>query len=195
MINLICDIEKALQSNHLRVALGMALTLPDICGQIEYPTETNVQNRYVGWCDKFLFNQGYHTHILNTPSISESTQRVIAGDMCYKLRCAYLHAGNTELNSRASDSFPVFKLQITHKEDEGLYSGKEAKYNDKTVEIRLDIRHLTHVLCNAARKYYEDHSDKVLFEPKHIEIIDIEAGAHQARKFFTELRKLQECQD
>lgn len=113
MLDLITDIENALQNNCLRVALGMALTLPDICGQIEFP-KLRVGERYVKWCDQYLKNQGFITS-------GDSENKVISGDRCYKLRCAYLHSSNIELNQRKKDDFPEFRLLMCNKDDNSIY--------------------------------------------------------------------------
>lgn len=93
VLDLINDIENALEHNCLRTALGMALTLPDICGQVEYPKIKAVGERYIKWCDNYLKNQGFIT-------TGDLGDKVILGNMCYKLRCAYLHSGNLELNQK-----------------------------------------------------------------------------------------------
>jgi hypothetical protein len=180
LLNLIEDIETALLSNNMRCALGMALTLPDICGQIESPNEENVGKRYRKWCRKFLFNQGHHSHIPLSESISDSKQRVISPEVCYKLRCAYLHSGNLELNQKEWDNFPEFRLIITHPEDEGIYVESVSNGHYMTV----DIRHLTKVICNAAKEYYNNHTTKEDFQSKHIHVIDVTNEAEKARGFF-----------
>lgn len=167
MLDLINDIENALKNNCLRVALGMALTIPDICGQVEFP-KLNVGERYSKWCDKYLKNQGFKT-------TGNSGDKVITGDMCYKLRCSYLHSGNLELNQRKNDDFPEFHLLMCSKDDRGIYC--EPLHKDlqgKDLMITIDVRHLTLVLCNAAKEYYEKHEDKTDFKNHHIKIDDVE---------------------
>ena len=51
MLELIEEIQNTLNSNYLKVALGMVLTLPDICGQVEDPKVKSVGERYSKWCD------------------------------------------------------------------------------------------------------------------------------------------------
>ena len=178
MLDLIHDIELALDNGNLRCALGMALTLPDICGIVEFPGCDKVEKRYVGWCDSYLFNQGFFpTHVidLDNPPEKEELSRAISGDMCYKLRCAYLHSGNLELNQRKNDDFPVFHLQLTSSEENGIYMGKDSK--DSTGKIsdkHIDARYLIRVLCNAAKDYYNNSNNKDNFTNHHIEILDIE---------------------
>ena len=174
MLELIEDIKRALNSNCLKVSLGMALTLPDICGQIEFPKETT-RKRYVKWCDAYLFNQGFVSGDLE--------KRVISGEMCYKLRCAYLHSGNLELKQKDTDDFPEFHLLLCSKEDNGIYY--EPLYKDlegKNWMVKVDVRHLTEVLCNAATEYYEQHNNKSNFLNHHIVIEDVEEKAEKTIK-------------
>ena len=184
MLDLINDIEKALQCNCLRVALGMALTLPDICGQVEYPEIKAVGERYIKWCDNYLKNQGFIT-------IGDSGDKVISGDICYKLRCAYLHSGNLELNQREKDDFPEFRLLTCNKEDKGIYCEplhKDLQGND--LMITIDVRHLTFVLCNTAKEYYENHEDKTDFKNHHIIIDDVEKIAEKNVKMKQEFKNI-----
>ena len=179
MLDLIKEIESSLKNNNLRCALGMALTLPDICGKVEYPGKGS-EKRYVGWCEKYLFNQGFNSHIPFTKSIPAEQQRVISPEVCYKLRCAYLHSGNLELNQRKGDNFPEFRLIITNPEDEGVYSGSA----DNNKHITIDIRHLTKAICNAAKDYHEKSKSKEDFQSKHIHITDMAREAEKAIDFF-----------
>lgn len=168
MLDLISEMEKALQNGFLKVALGMALTLSDICGQVEYPEIKVVGERYIKWCDNYLKNQGFIT-------TGESGDKVISGDMCYKLRCAYLHSGNLELNQREKDDFPMFRLLMCNKDNKGIYC--EPLHKDlqgKDLIITIDVRHLTIVLCNAAKEYYKQHKKNEDFKKHHIIIDDVE---------------------
>ena len=45
------DIKEAVANKAFQSALALALTLPDICGEIEYPTESSGRKRYAKWCD------------------------------------------------------------------------------------------------------------------------------------------------
>lgn len=184
MLDLINDIENALKHNCLRVALGMALTLPDVCGQVEYPQVDKVGERYIKWCDQYLKNQGFITS-------GDSGNRVISGDMCYKLRCAYLHSGNIELNQREKDDFPEFRLLMCNKNDKGVYC--EPLHKDlqgKDIMVTIDVRHLTIVLCNAAKEYYEQYENKADFKNHHIEIDDVEKILRKNMKIEQKLKDI-----
>jgi len=178
MLDLIKDIEHALSSGNIRCALGMALTLPDICGIVEFPGE-KVEKRYVGWCDAYLFNQGFYpTHVIDVdnPTVIGERSRAIAGDLCYKLRCAYLHSGNLELNQKEQDDFPTFHLELTSLDESGIYIGKDSKNSSgKVLDKHIDARYLIRVLCNAAKEYYDNSEKKDEFKNHHIKILDIQS--------------------
>ena len=179
MLELIEEIEMAISNGLIRCALGMALTLPDICGIVEFPQYGNDSyKRYKEWCDKYLYNQGFYpSHIidLDHPEVQGEKSRAISGELCYKLRCAYLHSGNLELNQRENDDFPRFELRLTSTEENGFYVGKDSKNDeDKATKKVLDARYLARVLCNAAKEYYTNHPDKDKLKNHKIDILDVE---------------------
>ena len=178
MLSLIEEIESCVLHNNLRCALGMALTLPDICARVEFPDERDTSKRYEKWCDRHLFKQGYLPSHETNDSVDLKQRkriRVIEPKMCYKLRCAFLHSGNLELNQRDDDNYPVFCLQITSTKDNNIYVGSKMENCEGiTKEIKIDVRLLTKVLCNAAREFYENCKTKERFENHHINIIDVE---------------------
>lgn len=52
---LIVETRQALDAKLFRVALQSALTLPDICGSVEYPElKDNIAERYIRWCEAHL---------------------------------------------------------------------------------------------------------------------------------------------
>lgn len=179
MIELIEEIRFCIKHNKLRTALGMALTLPDICGNIEFKEQkVNVEKRYVKWCEKYLFNEGYSTVIIrnNYKGAELDKQRVIDPIHCYKLRCAYLHSGNTILNQREKDDFPEFELRISSSEGNGVYTEPYMACNDKVKKITVDVRHLCGVLCDTAEKYFYQHEKRDFIEHS-FRIVDVEKNA------------------
>ncbi len=54
-MNKIEDIKKALGNGAYLSALALTLTLPDIYGQVEYPDEKKVGERYVPWFNNYVY--------------------------------------------------------------------------------------------------------------------------------------------
>lgn len=194
MLELIKEIESALDNNLIRCALGMALTLPDICGKVGFPEyKDDSKKRYEEWCNKYLFNQGFYpTHImdLDNPDRKGERSRVISGNLCYKLRCAYLHSGNLQLNQRPNDDYPQFLLRISTSKENGIYVGRDSKDDvDKITQKVIDARLLTRVLCNAAMEFYNNYNDKKAFQNHRIVITDVEkemAAINTSRRIFAQ---------
>lgn len=172
MIDLIKEIRYCIEHNQLRVALGMALTLPDVCGKVEYGDTYKVGERYISWCDKYLFSNFTLIPKSNNDKCGQKDS-----EYCYKLRCAYLHSGNSNLNQQEKDNFPVFELSITTSEDAGIYVNKFPLTKDNTLDlqgsIRIDVRQLCKEICNAAERYYELHDEKE-FVDHQFHILDVE---------------------
>ena len=90
------DIKRAINNKSYLSALALALILPDICGKREYYRTSNMDTRdmYVEWFDKWIYKQ------LEIPkSKNENFEHYdelvkFDGNVCYALRCAFLHSGN-----------------------------------------------------------------------------------------------------
>jgi hypothetical protein len=161
----------------------MALTLPDICRNVEFPNVHVAGERYVSWCEKYLFNQGYIPSLVvdySKPQEEWERVRAIEPEMCYKLRCAFLHSGNLELNQRKNDAYPTFRLHISSTEENGVYT--DSNWIEDMNQISLDVRKLARVLCNAAKEYYESHEVKEDFESHDVQVVDIEKEARDINR-------------
>lgn len=80
MKNFLQAIEKSLANENWYSALFLALTLPDICGKIEFP-DKNSSKRYIEWFEKYMTR-----YLINVPATD-----------FYALRCAILHEGTDNI--------------------------------------------------------------------------------------------------
>ena len=94
MDDLIKALELSVANKNWYGALFVAMSVPDICGYLEYPTEGS-QARYERWFKKYMLPKysrcigGDSTpHIFMSPSD------------CYALRCALLHEGREEITEQ-----------------------------------------------------------------------------------------------
>lgn len=188
MLKKIEEIKKALEYELYLPALSLALTIPDICGQIEYPDFVNskghrlVGKQYGTWFDDWV-NHHYADPTGWTDDYLKAKNPYFTGKMCYELRCSFLHSGNIdiqdfgekedkensysyrfELCTNGSDSVGTFWEEPQSK------SGKIKKL--KTVRINVSV--LCEFLCHSAEKYYH-HKGGETFTDKKITIIDIQA--------------------
>ena len=94
-LNKINEIRRALNLELYNCALALALTLPDICGKVEFPNE-NKNSRYKSWFRKYaepLFTGP--AIVLPGNEIVDDT--IFTNEECWALRCSVLHAGNYDV--------------------------------------------------------------------------------------------------
>ncbi len=131
-------------------ALGIALTLPDICGNIAYPN-TNVGPHYKKWYDNYVAPKKIIT--------SEDGHIAIDGEICYKLRCAYLHSGNFNLGS--SDGVNrIESFTIQYNRDPNLRFIRIANSTNGKYQMDIDLGVLCWTLCEAATEFYNSHQSE-----------------------------------
>lgn len=66
-------------------ALALALTLPDICGQVEYPALKKVGERYTKWIDDFVDSKVLYDQFFD----EVDDFKHLESEDIYKLRCAF----------------------------------------------------------------------------------------------------------
>jgi hypothetical protein len=91
---LIKALESSIANKNWYGSLFIALSVPDICGYLESPTDRS-QTRYERWFEKYMLPKYFafvgadHTpHVFLSPSD------------CYALRCALLHEGREEITEQ-----------------------------------------------------------------------------------------------
>lgn len=111
MEELLKEVKKALENEMYISALTLGLTIPDICGNIEYPDlkgPRKCMQRYTRWYDEHI------TEYNKSSEMEDRSSRMTSGESAYKIRCAILHSfdiseaekGNTEIH------FNLFKSKV-----------------------------------------------------------------------------------
>ena len=89
-------IEISLNTQNWYSALALALTLPDICGKIDYPNlHRKSRLRYSKWFDMYVGEEYKMT-------IEGETITFLTGNDCFALRCSYLHEGSNKVSQTES---------------------------------------------------------------------------------------------
>lgn len=184
---IIKDIDVSLENGAFLGALALALTLPDICGKAEFPTENSTKKRYRQWYDN-------HVNALLKPysKISEDMP-YLSADIVYSLRCSFLHQGtpNIETSDVSEDRCKVDKfILVIEDENEVDQSLSKVSYgkNMEIVnrELTIDIRTLCYYLRTAAKNYYD--LNKSFFNFFNYTLID----EREERKIIRELKEKRE---
>jgi hypothetical protein len=185
MLEKINDIKLALNSNSYLSALALSLTLPDICGKIEYPHykyengRRNVGKQYATWFDDWV-NHYYADPSGWTNDYSKAKNPIFTGEMCYSLRCSFLHDGNSDINywgDKEDKDFNYiyeFRLAVGGADQNGVsWENKTNNYSKvtKTKIVTVNIDSLCKYICQSAEKYYRV-KDPTLFKDHKINFID-----------------------
>jgi hypothetical protein len=143
------SVRTAVQQSNWYAAVGLALTLPDICGRLETPHVKLSKPRYVTWCNKYLV-PGYTTRV----GADREEHVFLSGEDCYALRCAVLHEGRDDIVEQkarlAIDSF-VFTLPLPN--------GNSVHRNSLGSRLQLEVHRFCWDICDGADQWNKDMSD------------------------------------
>jgi len=133
-------------------AVILALTLPDICGKIEYPGECS-GTRYKKWCEKYL--EPKYTDQIG-PAHMECIHKFLSGSDCYALRCALLHEGSDDITEqRARESLDRFHFTAPPE------SGSMHR-NQKNTVLQLQVDSFALDVIDSINEWlFEIHDDTV----------------------------------
>ena len=127
---ILSELKQALDKQCYLSALTLALTIPDMCGQIEYPSITgkgSVGKRYSKWFDQYVKKYFITDNIV-----------FFTGKDCYALRNSILHSGQ----SNASKRIQMFRLAMP---DGPIPVQRRCNYSSNTqkdIRISIDIQQL-----------------------------------------------------
>lgn len=105
------DIKLASKNKAYFSALALTLTIPDICGKIEYKN-LNDKEKYIKW-----FNDWVYKYVEIPKGKDELFNKfdelaIFNGEVCYALRCAYLHSGNYELKECGKGRIKISRFEL-----------------------------------------------------------------------------------
>lgn len=196
MLEKINAIREALEKECYLTALALALTLPDICGQIEYPELVNQNgNRLVGEQYKKWFREWVGHYYADHTGFEQNGKYpknpYFTDKMCYQLRCAYLHSGNSDIDEfgeKEDKQFTYvyhFTLSVNGGESYGTWWEEPQPNINKLLKhktVRIDISKLCDFLCCAAEKYYDTKDNKKVFIEHQIVVTDIQQKSTEIDK-------------
>lgn len=87
-------LERSIKDRNWYSVLFISLTLPDICGKVEYPNKGS-KARTVLWFDRYLGS-------INKSVIGGKEYVFLGGSDFYALRCALLHEGKSDITSQSA---------------------------------------------------------------------------------------------
>ena len=159
-INKIDEIKNALNSELYNCALALSLTIPDICGKVEYPKEKN-KSRYTKWFHEYA-EKHFITLATKLPEEKIVEYQWLTADECYALRCSVLHAGDYNVEGINLEQIHIH----AHKRNGENYSHtiRDSRFID------IDVINLCEKLCQAAEEYYNSVGDTSRFDLDEVRI-------------------------
>lgn len=132
---------QAFQSGYFFSALSLALAIPDICGNKQYPEEKSCGIRYAKWFNKYVAHQYQNGENTDTSSCNIY---YFDGDDCYQLRCVFLHEGTNALRTeREKTIYHVAQFRVFSTEPGiGIDHIGKIWSNDKNItfyQVDLDL--------------------------------------------------------
>jgi hypothetical protein len=141
------DMMRSLECGAPYSALAMALSIPDICGSIQYPN-SNVGERYICW-------------------VAEWGQLLtMSAEDCYAIRCAYLHNGSGVFSQSSAKAANFARVEFTVGQTVGGWASKADPISQDVPKgkIRTPIEDFCKAMVNAAMAWriHSKHDSRIL---------------------------------
>lgn len=160
--NFLNDIKIAKDNKAYLSALALALTIPDICGKIEYKYKDD-RRKYIKWFNTWVYKyvEIPKSNIKNFNKYDELAK--FDGKVCYALRCVFLHAGNDRIKNYDENKIKIDRFELCISDCECV-SGEAhgcSISNDDIIEVhrRLNIENLLDGFISGIEDYLEQCGD------------------------------------
>lgn len=170
-LKIIEEIRKCLDNDLYTAALALSLTIPDICGNIEYPKISLSATKYKKW-----YREWIGKYEISSESFDEGIPYESA-DVIYSLRCNMLHSGNIDIEKKCGiDNFELLTVPKnscscnTSCREIEWYSDDKGRKIICSRSLTINVRILCEKLCAAATKFYYDNQEKFALENKFVDI-------------------------
>jgi hypothetical protein len=150
----LAEIRSALKLGLYDCALALSLTLPDMCGKVEYPGESSKRKRYKDWFSIYA-EPLFTMPATKVPEGKTVKYTWLTGEECWALRCSVLHAGDHKTKDIKLSNIKIHASKgcdETHN-----YMFRDSQHAD------WETFFLCENLCCAAEQYYQGISDKTRF--------------------------------
>lgn len=175
---LIEEIEYALQQKQYFSALALALILPDLCGQAEFPN-TKVGQRYTDWFDQYI---GRYENCKDDRFDPQGQLPYLSGKIVYSLRCSVLHSADPGIDLEKCN-IQRFTLMAEQVKPLGDYEPEFECFTESVSpvkELKIHLNVLCYKLCAAAKRYYSENKNK--FNNVKYRIIDLDAERERTER-------------
>lgn len=178
-------------------ALALALTIPDVMGQIMYSEHVSSRGKgSVGERYKRWFFENVESRFADHTGFDENGRAghpYFSADMCYRLRCELLHSGSGAIDFEYGEREPErnytydFELRIHACDSYG--SCWVDSHGDERIEehvrVCVDIKTLCDALCDGAERCLQNANEDEL--AKHeVRLVDVAECAGLNRRIMND---------
>ena len=161
LLSMLSEIEVAMNNGLYMAALCLALTIPDICGNVE--GGKNVKMRYIGWYDKYIGDEIKPTGVA-------SEMPYLSGEVIFYLRSSMLHNGTPNIphdkikDERCQiDQFQIVVGENNYRQVSSVRYGGNPQRIIRRI-YKMNLRVFCNNIIKAAREYYYLNKDKFHFD-------------------------------
>lgn len=159
-LEILSEIEHALNNKLYIAALCLAVMIPDICGKAEYNKQCKTS--YIKWYDRYIGDR-----IKPGPPHGEDMP-YLSGEVVYYFRNSILHNGNLNVpkdkihTERCKiDRFEIVVGEGNYRQVSRVrYCGNQEIYYRS---FKMNVTVFCYDIINAAREYYNQNKDKFRF--------------------------------
>ena len=170
------EIEIAIQSELWQSALALSLTLPDICGQIEFKYLVKkdgtrlIGEQYKFWFRKYV-EQYFEKYELESDNDelkdNNKSKSYFTAEMCWELRNSFLHAGSDETKIDYKEKKYSFNLCLNSTNSYGVDE------ENNITGVNIDVVRLCLSICCGATEFMNSWTCKEDFVDHICKWIDI----------------------
>ena len=160
--NFLKDIKIAKNNKAYLSALALALTIPDICGKIQYKYKDD-RKKYINWFNTWVYKY-VEIPKSNIKEFNEYDELAkFDGKVCYALRCVFLHSGNDRVKNYNVNEIKIDRFELCISDSEcvsGDAHGCSMSNNIITeVHRRFNIENLLESFILGIEDYLEECGD------------------------------------
>lgn len=158
------EVDGAIKAKLYFAALHLALSFPDILGQVQY-NEGDKKSKYIRWFDEFVKNDfGYPYY---SSFGKDESQPQFDGRVCYRLRCNLFHELSNDLNEASQNELVINEFVLSLDDGDffsGNISGSDILLTSdgwkQNYYLYFSAKDLTNKITLAAKEYLRNNPDK-----------------------------------
>ena len=158
MNDLLISVDNALDNKNYYAALFISLTLPDICGKIQFPKQSS-KERYINWFNQYLRN----TYIGDPPLCIP----FLTGEDLYSFRCSLFHEGSEDISNQSARRILTEFVLIETGPHLNLFK------DDGHGILQINIADFCKEICGGVKQWLNDFKDNPILVEYRSRLINI----------------------